>query len=83
MDNPIVAGDQAADVEVEAGKGVYWCACGKSKKQPFCDGSHKGTTSIMPLYFIPQFTETISLCMCKHTTTPPYCDNIHCTRHQE
>lgn len=78
MDKPIIAGTEPFLVEVEAGKGIYWCACGKSEKQPYCDGSHKGTTSIMPLYFIPAKNETLSLCMCKHTSTPPYCDETHC-----
>ena len=78
MDQPIVAGHTPEMVDLKEGQGVYWCACGRSEKQPFCDGSHKGTTSIMPLYFIPKKDETRALCMCKQTSTPPYCDDTHC-----
>jgi CDGSH iron-sulfur domain-containing protein 3 len=54
----------------------WWCACGRSKGQPFCDGSHKGTE------FVPVKTEiteakTVAWCGCKHTQHPPFCDGSH------
>ena len=62
-------------VELEAGE-YYWCACGLSKKQPFCDGSHKGT-NFTPVKFILDKKETKYLCGCKATKTPPFCDGTH------
>ncbi len=61
---------------VEAGKTYYWCACGRSKTQPFCDGSHEGT-GIEPVAFTAQKTDTVHLCGCKQTATPPFCDGTH------
>ena len=58
-------------VELEAGKRYAWCRCGRSKKQPFCDGSHAGT-GIEPLMFTAERTELALLCGCKDTGDPPY-----------
>lgn len=63
-------------VEVEAGKEYYWCSCGKSATQPFCNGAHEGT-SFTPTSFTPEKSETVYLCQCKQTKTPPYCDGSH------
>src|SRR5680860_959513 len=63
-------------VELEAGKRYAWCRCGRSKKQPFCDGSHTGT-GIEPLMFTAERTEMALLCGCKDTGDPPYCDGSH------
>ena len=63
-------------VELEAGKEYYWCSCGKSKGQPFCDGSHKGT-EFSPLAFKPELSGKVFLCGCKRTKNPPYCDGEH------
>ncbi len=63
-------------VEVEAGKRYFWCACGKSRNQPFCDGSHKGG-AFTPLAFTPDKTETVYLCGCKQSGHKPYCDGTH------
>ena len=65
-------------VEVEAGKTYFWCACGDSKKQPFCDGSHKGT-EFEPVKFTAEETERSFLCACKQTNNPPFCDSTHGT----
>ena len=63
-------------VEVEAGKQYFWCACGNSKNQPYCDGSHKGGP-FSPVAFTPDRTGTLFLCGCKHTANPLYCDGSH------
>jgi CDGSH-type Zn-finger protein len=62
--------------EVEQGKTYYWCACGRSKNQPFCDGSHQGT-GLEPVGFTADKTGTVYLCGCKRTGNPPYCDGSH------
>jgi len=61
---------------VEAGKTYYWCACGVSKNQPFCDGSHKGST-FAPLPFTAEKDGTAYLCGCKATKNAPFCDGGH------
>ncbi len=63
-------------VDVVAGKTYYWCACGRSKNQPFCDGSHK-VTSFQPVAFTAEKTETVHLCGCKQTANQPFCDGTH------
>jgi CDGSH-type Zn-finger protein len=63
-------------VELEAGKSYYWCACGQSKNQPFCDGSHRGS-EFVPLPFQPEVTGPKYLCGCKKSKNPPYCDGTH------
>ena len=77
MDKPILAAHEPKLVLLKEGESRYWCACGRSDAQPFCDGSHKGTTDITPLLFTPDETGDKALCMCKQTTTPPYCDGTH------
>lgn len=62
-------------VELEAGD-HYWCACGLSRKQPFCDGSHAGT-DITPVKFTLAEKETKYLCGCKATNNAPFCDGTH------
>lgn len=54
----------------------YWCACGRSAKQPFCDGSHKGS-SFSPHEFTLETRTTVVLCGCKHTADRPFCDGSH------
>lgn len=83
MDKPQHAGKEPILVELKAGESIWWCACGKSASQPFCDGSHKGTTEIMPLLFTPDKDGTAALCTCKMTKTPPYCDGSHLTLKDE
>lgn len=63
-------------VEVEAGKKYFWCTCGKSQKQPFCDGSHKGT-EFAPKMVTFEESKTVYFCGCKHTQNPPFCDGSH------
>merc|ERR1712086_289510 len=75
VSEPIVAGDGAMVVQVEPGKSYLWCSCGRSEKQPFCDGSHKGT-DFKPVKFKAVHTE-MSLCSCKHSRRAPKCDGSH------
>ena len=63
IDGKIVAGRCSKKVKVEKGKTYYWCQCGKSKKQPFCDGSHRGS-GIRPVKFTAEETKDVYLCMC-------------------
>ena len=65
-------------VDVVAGTSYWWCTCGKSKAQPFCDGSHMGT-NFQPLEFIASKDETAWFCGCKHTCEKPMCDGTHST----
>ncbi len=73
---PNIAQKSPFAVDLESGKTYYWCACGQSKKQPFCDGSHKGT-AFAPVAYTPTKTGKYYLCGCKHTNTPPLCDGTH------
>jgi len=73
---PVVAQKAPYKIEVEAGKSYWWCACGKSAKQPFCDGSHKGS-GYAPLKFEAEQSGTVSFCGCKHTANQPRCDGSH------
>ncbi|NCG20912.1 MAG: glutamate synthase [Rhodobacterales bacterium] len=73
---PVVAGTKPIAVELENGKAYYFCACGKSKTQPFCDGSHAGT-DFTPKRFVAEETSTAFLCACKHTGNAPFCDGTH------
>ena len=63
-------------VTLEAGKTYYWCSCGKSKNQPFCDGSHKGS-EFVPQQTKAEKTETVYLCGCKMSAKKPFCDGTH------
>ncbi len=76
MNNPIVAQKAPYPIEVEAGKSYFWCACGKSGKQPFCDGSHKGS-GIAPVKFTPDADKKLFLCGCKASVKAPFCDGTH------
>lgn len=75
---PVIAQKGPFSVDLEAGKTYYWCRCGRSQKQPFCDGSHKGT-EFQPMAFTAKETKTEYLCGCKHTKVPPFCDATHTT----
>jgi CDGSH iron-sulfur domain-containing protein 3 len=73
---PAIGGRAPVTVEVEAGKSYWWCACGLSKRQPFCDGSHK-VTSFTPVEFKPTTSEKIWFCACKRSAKKPMCDGSH------
>ena len=70
------AGDGPIAIEVEEGKSYYWCSCRQSKKQPFCDGSHKGT-EFTPLAYKAEETKKMFFCACKQTKNAPFCDGSH------
>lgn len=76
MAEPKIAGRKPIRVDVEKGKRYAWCSCGESSKQPFCDGSHKGT-EFRPKIYLPDQTRTVSLCTCKHTQKGVFCDGSH------
>lgn len=75
-DDPVIAQKGPFQVELAAGKAYFYCRCGRSKNQPFCDGSHKGT-GIEPMRFTVEETATYNLCGCKTTDDEPFCDGSH------
>lgn len=76
MSNPIIASNTPIKVELSEGKEYYFCTCGRSKSQPYCDGSHAGT-DFTPKAFTADKTEDAYLCRCKHTANTPFCDGSH------
>jgi CDGSH-type Zn-finger protein len=75
MDDPVIAQKAPYELELEPGT-YYWCSCGRSKNQPFCDGSHEGT-GLEPKEFIITEKQTVYLCGCKWTADAPFCDGAH------
>ena len=75
MKKPEIPSKAAAVIELDTGT-FYWCACGKSENQPFCDGSHKGT-EFQPQAFTIEEKKRVALCNCKHTGNSPFCDGTH------
>ena len=73
---PTIAQKAPFAVEVTAGKTYWWCNCGKSAKQPFCDGSHKGS-GMAPVSWTADRDRTAYFCGCKHTAGAPLCDGKH------
>ena len=76
MEKAVVAQKSPYEVPVEAGRNYFWCACGRSQKQPFCDGSHKGT-GFSPLAHTAVQSEKLFFCGCKATGKVPFCDGRH------
>lgn len=80
-----IAAKQPAGVELKAGENYFWCSCGHSKTQPFCDGSHsavnktlpEGEKKFAPLKFTAEQTGQAWLCQCKQTGNAPFCDGTH------
>ena len=76
MSEPKRAGDAPIAVEVEAGKAYFWCSCGQSANQPFCDGSHKGS-DFTPVKWEAEEDGRKFFCTCKETGNNPFCDGSH------
>ncbi len=76
MTTPVRASNTPFAVNVEAGKDYWWCSCGQSKAQPFCDGSHKGST-FTPVKYHAETSKQEYFCGCKATGKPPMCDGSH------
>lgn len=76
MATPIPAQKAPYNVTVEAGKRYFWCACGRSANQPFCDGAHKDT-GITPMLYTADKSEELWFCGCKATGEKPFCDGTH------
>ena len=76
MAEPTVAGKAPIAIDVEAGKSYYWCSCGLSQKQPFCDGAHKGSAFVPTAYKAAETTK-VWFCACKKSSKAPLCDGTH------
>ena len=76
MDKPVIADRKPKAVQLSAGEDYFFCRCGRSANQPFCDGSHRGT-SFTPQKFTVEEDGQAYLCMCKHSSNQPYCDGTH------
>ena len=76
MSQGAIAGRAPIGVEVEAGKTYYWCTCGQSTTQPFCDGSHKGS-EFSPMAYKAEASGKVWFCTCKQTGKAPLCDGSH------
>lgn len=76
MNTPTIAARAPIAIDVEAGKTYWWCACGKSTTQPFCDGSHQGS-GFTPQKYAASATGRLWFCACKQTGSSPLCDGSH------
>lgn len=76
MTDPKIAGKAPIPVDVEEGKSYFWCTCGESTNQPFCDGSHKDS-SFVPEKWTADKTGKVFFCACKRTSKSPLCDGAH------
>lgn len=76
MAQPVIAQKEPLAIDVDAGKTYFWCACGKSAKQPFCDGSHQGS-EFEPVQYTAEKSRKLFFCGCKHTENKPLCDGSH------
>jgi CDGSH iron-sulfur domain-containing protein 3 len=76
MSEPVRASDTPFAVAVEQGKDYWWCACGRSRNQPFCDSSHKGSR-FTPIKYSATESKTVYFCGCKASAHKPLCDGTH------
>jgi CDGSH iron-sulfur domain-containing protein 3 len=76
MSESLIAQKAPYPVDVQAGRKYFWCACGRSSRQPFCDGSHEGT-SFTPMAYAAEKDRTLYFCGCKQTGRAPFCDGTH------
>jgi CDGSH-type Zn-finger protein len=75
MSEPTIADQKPVVMELEPGN-YFWCSCGQSANQPFCDGAHQGT-DFAPLKFTIEEKKQVALCACKYTANKPFCDGSH------
>jgi CDGSH iron-sulfur domain-containing protein 3 len=75
-DTPEIGGRQPIALDARVGETYWWCACGRSKNQPFCDGSHAGT-AFTPIEWSSERERRVMLCACKRTGKAPLCDGSH------
>lgn len=75
---PVAAQKAPYPIQVEAAKVYWWCACGRSQHQPFCDGSHAGS-AFSPVKFVATESKALYFCGCKATHAAPFCDGTHAT----
>tara|TARA_R110002167_G_scaffold39648_1_gene122267 strand:- start:830 stop:1069 length:240 start_codon:yes stop_codon:yes gene_type:complete len=76
MSEPVIAQKSPIGIDVEAGKTYWWCSCGQSAKQPFCDGSHKGS-GFVPQKYDADAAKKVFFCACKNSANKPLCDGTH------
>ncbi len=76
MPDAVIAQKKPFQVNVEGDESYFWCACGRSANQPFCDGSHKGT-GFAPVHYVANRSKTVYFCGCKQTGNRPLCDGSH------
>lgn len=76
MNKPVRAADTPYAIDVESGKSYFWCSCGRSSKQPFCDGSHSDT-EFSPVKYVAEESKKVFFCGCKLSASQPLCDGSH------
>jgi CDGSH-type Zn-finger protein len=76
MSEAVIAQKGPYQVELKEGKAYFWCRCGRSQKQPFCDGSHQGS-ALEPMRFVAESSGIFNICGCKETDDAPFCDGSH------
>ena len=77
MEKSVTSQKSPYKVKVEKDKTYFWCVCGLSQKQPFCDGSHKKNGNFKSVKYLAQSDKVVFFCGCKNTKHPPFCDNSH------
>ena len=77
MSEAVIAKKSPYVMELEAGKDYYWCTCGKSAKQPFCDGAHKADDDFAPLKFQVDEAKKYAVCGCRRNDGKPFCNGAH------
>lgn len=76
MSDPVCVQKAPFEMELEPGD-YWWCSCGRSAKQPFCDGTHKDTAEFTPIKFTLTEKTKVWLCGCRQSADKPFCDGAH------